>query len=456
MTSSPGGANPHEADESRARGEDQQHDPDGCRQAQPANGRVAVRVLRPSSRAPSERRRKRTSHVLRVRAPRRRGCASRRRVAATLVACRSRLPGPPLLVAMPQLLDPNFRRSVVSARAPRRRGHLRRRGESRPRRSLAPQRLPTASRWTGAATRRSAEIHWGGPVQPQTGWVLFDERFTDRPATSRRSVTSRRGSASPGSLDVLRQRRERSARLRLRVMLGYAGWGPGQLESELAEGAWLVAPLDDGRSSTSIPDEMWEHRGAQPRNRARHAGLGPGRPLRQWVGAEAPSTCPSTWAADVSWQEHGRGWPSARRSRASASSSLRISQQFQDDCGALGIVLAGRLELRAASSGTYGGDGLPARVPGQPSRRSPSDLLGDAALVEDLVVSRRDGSLRAPGAALPRALARSTSTSRSSRSCRSACWKGLPRAGPPRRLPVREVSCQARGAWAPRRRCATR
>jgi len=45
---------------------------------------------------------------------------------------------------------------------------------------------------------------------------------------------------------------------RLRVFLGYAGWGPGQLANELAQGAWIVAPLasrfvfDEGES------ELWE------------------------------------------------------------------------------------------------------------------------------------------------------------------------------------------------------
>jgi putative transcriptional regulator len=44
---------------------------------------------------------------------------------------------------------------------------------------------------------------------------------------------------------------------RLRILLGYAGWGPGQLETELAQGAWLVAPADASVLFESDVEAMW-------------------------------------------------------------------------------------------------------------------------------------------------------------------------------------------------------
>jgi putative transcriptional regulator len=41
-------------------------------------------------------------------------------------------------------------------------------------------------------------------------------------------------------------------------LLGYAGWGPGQLDNELAESAWLTAPADPTLVFETPPEEMWE------------------------------------------------------------------------------------------------------------------------------------------------------------------------------------------------------
>ena len=61
-----------------------------------------------------------------------------------------------------------------------------------------------------------------------------------------------------GSLDVLEQLVERPPR-DLRIFLGYAGWGEGQLESELTQGAWVVAPLS-AETVFDVPAEaMWDH-----------------------------------------------------------------------------------------------------------------------------------------------------------------------------------------------------
>jgi putative transcriptional regulator len=45
---------------------------------------------------------------------------------------------------------------------------------------------------------------------------------------------------------------------RTRVLTGYAGWGPGQLEREIAEGAWILGPADPILVLDRDPEEMWE------------------------------------------------------------------------------------------------------------------------------------------------------------------------------------------------------
>jgi putative transcriptional regulator len=157
---------------------------------------------------------------------------------------------PSLLVAMPQLLDPNFRRSVVLLIHHDADGTfgvvLNRTTEIR-----AAQLCESIEvDWNGDP---DAEILWGGPVQPQTGWVLFDE-CQGEPDEDVREVVPGVGFA--GSLAVLR-RMASEPPSRLRILLGYAGWGPGQLESELAQGAWLVAPADASVVFETDLDLMW-------------------------------------------------------------------------------------------------------------------------------------------------------------------------------------------------------
>jgi putative transcriptional regulator len=45
---------------------------------------------------------------------------------------------------------------------------------------------------------------------------------------------------------------------RARVIVGYAGWGPGQLDKELAESAWLTTDVDAGLIFGVPADDMWE------------------------------------------------------------------------------------------------------------------------------------------------------------------------------------------------------
>jgi len=159
---------------------------------------------------------------------------------------------PAFLVAMPQLLDPNFRRTVVLLIHHDADGTF---GVvlNRPT-DLTATDLCTTLRigWRGVPEK---EIGWGGPVQPQTGWMLFDEEA----AVGSADVTQAGdGIGFAGSLEVLR-RLAANPPEELQLLLGYAGWGPGQLEGELSEGAWLVAPVSREVVFEVEPAAMWEH-----------------------------------------------------------------------------------------------------------------------------------------------------------------------------------------------------
>lgn len=159
---------------------------------------------------------------------------------------------------MPQLSDPNFRRAVVLIvhhDSESTFGLVLNREVELSVRELC-ESLEFA--WNG---RPSAEVNWGGPVESNTGWLLFqDDLEIDLEEEIHDEQVSRLAGelCFAGSMDVLRQLAEHPPS-DLRIFLGYAGWGSGQLESELAQGAWVVAPLSPEVVFDVPNDEMWDH-----------------------------------------------------------------------------------------------------------------------------------------------------------------------------------------------------
>jgi len=159
-----------------------------------------------------------------------------------------------LLVAMPQLQDPNFRRSVLLLL------HHDEEGTfglvlNRPVELSAGNLCASLDvRWCGDP---SAHIQWGGPVQPNTGWVLFNDHLS---LTEFHDDVTRviEGIYFAGSLEVLKAIAE-SPPPDVRLFLGYAGWGPGQLEDEMADGAWLVVPGSREVVFGVKPESMWDY-----------------------------------------------------------------------------------------------------------------------------------------------------------------------------------------------------
>jgi putative transcriptional regulator len=83
-------------------------------------------------------------------------------------------------------------------------------------------------------------LHYGGPVEPGRGFILHSTDFdspTSMPVDARVAWSTQ--------LDALKALSEGKGPRRSLFALGYAGWGPGQLDGELKRGDWLTAPADE-------------------------------------------------------------------------------------------------------------------------------------------------------------------------------------------------------------------
>jgi putative transcriptional regulator len=159
--------------------------------------------------------------------------------------------GPPvrarrLLVAAPGLLDPNFHRTVVLMLEHGEEGALglvlNRPGGLRARDAL-PE--PLAS-----AVPPDDVVHAGGPVQPEAVILLADFAV---PAAPGAALVGDVGIVDPRDAGDDLADRVRTAR----AFGGYAGWGAGQLEGEIAEGAWIDAEPVPEDVFTDDPAGLW-------------------------------------------------------------------------------------------------------------------------------------------------------------------------------------------------------
>ena len=135
-----------------------------------------------------------------------------------------------LVVASPSLVDPNFHRTVVLLLEHSEEGAL---GLvlNRPTPLVAREALPER---IGQALPADAHVHQGGPVQPDAVIVLAEFAAPDAQA---RIVFGRVGVLDPELEPALAL----ADAGEVRAFGGYAGWGAGQLEAEIAEGAWFTA-----------------------------------------------------------------------------------------------------------------------------------------------------------------------------------------------------------------------
>ena len=150
---------------------------------------------------------------------------------------------------MPQLKDPNFEQTVVLLCEHGDDGAL---GlvVNRP----TPFSLGDIYEGQGIEEDGGADspVHYGGPVQPEMGFVLYEGKDYEGSMPALGNV--RLGT----SLDILRDIAGRRGPGRFLFCLGYAGWAPEQLEQELARNDWLVVPAQADLLFRYPAEERWE------------------------------------------------------------------------------------------------------------------------------------------------------------------------------------------------------
>jgi putative transcriptional regulator len=157
-----------------------------------------------------------------------------------------------LLAAMPQMEDPRFERSVIYLCAHNAEGAM----------GLVVNRLFDAITFpdlleqlnieTGPKTEQ-IRVHFGGPVESGRGFVLHSDDYV-RDGT----LKVRSGFALTATVDILKAIAVGEGPQRSLLALGYSGWGPGQLESEIAANGWLVIPADPKIVFDQELEDKWQ------------------------------------------------------------------------------------------------------------------------------------------------------------------------------------------------------
>lgn len=144
-----------------------------------------------------------------------------------------------LLIAMPTLADPNFWRTVVLVGV-----HSSEEGAfglvvNRPLEIDLSEILDELGE--KVPERQFPAVLSGGPVEPSHGFVMYEHGGG---SLDEAALQVDGGITVSGSTETLANLARGEIAGRYYLLLGYSGWYPGQLEREIEDNSWLVAPLD--------------------------------------------------------------------------------------------------------------------------------------------------------------------------------------------------------------------
>ncbi len=186
---------------------------------------------------------------------------------------------PSLLIAMPQVLDPFFARAVVLLAAHEEGGEGGSLGfvVNRPSQLKVDEVLRELDiEWLGGS---QAPAFVGGPVQPEVGTVLLSlDGLTGVEADGITRIAP--GVGATQNILALRTLARRAPE-RMRLLLGHAGWAPGQLMQELTRSDWLTAPVEASIVFSPDPVDAWSAALAS-------LGIDPGA-LPSWASGDGAS-----------------------------------------------------------------------------------------------------------------------------------------------------------------------
>ncbi len=157
-----------------------------------------------------------------------------------------------MLVAMPQMSDPRFARSVIYLCAHSPEGAM----------GLVVNKLidsvtfPDLLRQLNIDANAEDEqirVHFGGPVESGRGFVLHSDDYVQDS-----TLVINDGIALTATIDVLRSIATGSGPNRRLLALGYAGWAPGQLDAEIQANGWLHVDPDAELIFGGDLDGRWE------------------------------------------------------------------------------------------------------------------------------------------------------------------------------------------------------
>ena len=157
-----------------------------------------------------------------------------------------------LLVAMPGMGDPRFEKAVILICAHSDEGAM----------GLIINKLLPDLTFANlleqldiprAPAGRDIRIHSGGPVERGRGFVLHSRDFRSEAATMRIEG----GYGMTATLDILEALARGAGPHRALLALGYSGWGPGQLEAEIARNDWLTTEPEPGLVFGDDDNSKW-------------------------------------------------------------------------------------------------------------------------------------------------------------------------------------------------------
>ncbi len=156
-----------------------------------------------------------------------------------------------ILVAMPQMTDRRFAKSVIYLCALSAEGAM----------GLVVNKLIDTIAFPDLlkqlnieanSTNDKIQVHFGGPVESGRGFVLHSDEYVQET-----TLVINDGVALTATVDVLRAIAEGKGPQRSMLALGYAGWAPGQLDSEIRANGWLNVAADEQLIFGSELDSKW-------------------------------------------------------------------------------------------------------------------------------------------------------------------------------------------------------